>query len=105
VSAGDQERWLKSCGLDCYCVPWFPGGCHLDSAYAGAFDRLLHQPRGLGLFDKFGDVGKPSSLTFWNRCAASGMTATHMRRVLKFRAAHAASRDYGQEIMTSSRVR
>jgi hypothetical protein len=37
-------------------------GCHLVSGQAGALDRLLHQSRGLGLFDKFADVGEPCGL-------------------------------------------
>jgi hypothetical protein len=41
-------------------------GCHLVSGQAGALDRLLHQSRGLGLFDKFADVGEPRGLTFRN---------------------------------------
>jgi hypothetical protein len=41
----------------CFC--W----CHLVSRQPGAFDRLLHQSCGLGLLDKFGDVGEPPGLT------------------------------------------
>src|SRR5438552_6543127 len=37
-------------------------GCHLDSAQASSVDGPLHQPRCLGLFDEFADVGETSGL-------------------------------------------
>src|SRR5262249_47494177 len=49
--------------LLCLCV------CHLESGQAGTLDRRLHQPRRLGLFDEFADVGEPRGLTLRNHHA------------------------------------
>src|SRR5947209_1512143 len=42
---------------------WISRGRHLDHrAQAGALDCLLHQPRGLGLFDELADIGETSGV-------------------------------------------
>ena len=43
--------------------------CHLVSGQAGTVDRVLHQSRGHGLFDKFADVGEVRGVTLRDRDA------------------------------------
>jgi hypothetical protein len=60
IRLGSRRRPFRSNWISfsvCFCR------CHLVSEHAGALDGLLHQSRGLGLFDKLADAGEPRGLT------------------------------------------
>src|SRR5438552_293352 len=58
------RTWLPSLLLS----RWVSGGCHLNPSEARAFDGLLYQPGGLGLFDELADIGDTPWMPLRNEC-------------------------------------